>query len=112
MPFDKASYSSSKSTTINLKNTKDSFSSKWRRAQCKEMKYSVQNTTIVCILSSCNEVFSKILKKPSIVQKWMIPHMKAFRYFIDTKQFFFEKPNNQKQKAKKCHFSAPPTVGE
>jgi hypothetical protein len=38
--------------------------------------------------------------------------MKAFRYFIDTKQFFFEKPNNQKQKAKKCHFSAPPTVGE
>ena len=48
---------------------------------------------------SWNEVFSKILKKPSIVQKWMIPHMKAFSLFIDKKQnkFFFEKPNNKKQ---------------
>ena len=47
---------------------------------------------------SWNEVFSKILKKPSIVQKRMIPHMKAFSLFIDKKQNkIFEKPNNQKQ---------------
>jgi hypothetical protein len=30
---------------------------------------------------SSDEVFSKILKKPSIVQKKMIPHMKAFGLF-------------------------------
>jgi hypothetical protein len=35
---------------------------------------------------SSDEVFSKILKKPSIVQKKMIPHMKAFGLFNKMKQ--------------------------
>ena len=38
---------------------------------------------------SLDEVFSKILKKPSIVQKKMIPHMKAFGLFNKMKQIFF-----------------------
>ena len=33
-----------------------------------------------------DEVFSKILKKPSIVQKKMMPHMKAFGLFNKMKQ--------------------------
>ena len=40
---------------------------------------------------SSDEVFSKILKKPSIVQKKMIPHMKAFGLFDKVKQIFFRK---------------------
>jgi hypothetical protein len=35
---------------------------------------------------SLDEVFSKILKKPSIVQKKMIPHMKAFCIVSKMKQ--------------------------
>jgi hypothetical protein len=35
---------------------------------------------------SSDEVFSKILKKTSIVQKKMIPHMKAFGLFNKMKQ--------------------------
>ena len=35
---------------------------------------------------SSDEVFSKILKKPSIVRKKMIPHMKAFSLFNKMKQ--------------------------
>ena len=35
---------------------------------------------------SSDEVFSKILKKPSIVQKKQLPHMKAFSLAIDKKQ--------------------------
>jgi hypothetical protein len=35
---------------------------------------------------SSDEVFSKILKKPSIAQKEMIPHMKAFGLFNKMKQ--------------------------
>jgi hypothetical protein len=35
---------------------------------------------------SSDEVFSKILKKPFIVQKKMIPHMKAFGLFNKMKQ--------------------------
>ena len=38
---------------------------------------------------SSDEVFSKILKKPSIVQKKTIPHMKAFGLFHKTKHKFF-----------------------
>ena len=65
---------------------------------------------LVCILLWMDEVFFKILKKPFIVQKKMIPHMKAKVIFIGKKQkqFFFEKPNKQKQKNKtKCFFSRP-----
>ena len=39
---------------------------------------------------SSDEVFSKILKKPSIVQKKMIPHMKAFGLFNKMKQKKFK----------------------
>ena len=35
---------------------------------------------------SSDEVFSKILKKPSTVQKKMTPHMKAFGLFNKMKQ--------------------------
>ena len=35
---------------------------------------------------SSDEVFSKILKKPSIVQKKIMPHMKAFGLFNKMKQ--------------------------
>jgi hypothetical protein len=41
------------------------------------------------------------MKKPSIVQKQMLPHMKALVIFIEKKKI--EEPNNQK----KCHFQAP-----
>ena len=47
---------------------------------------------------SSDEVFSKILKKPSIVKKKMIPHMKAFGLFNKMKQnifFFFAKKNSK-----------------
>ena len=42
---------------------------------------------------SSDEVFSKILKKPSIVRKNMIPHMKAFGLFNKMKQKIFWKKN-------------------
>ena len=50
---------------------------------------------------STDEVFSKILKKPSIVhtEKKMIPHMKAFGLFNKM---------NQNGRPKKGHFPAPP----
>ena len=51
------------------------------------------------MLVAWNEVFSKILKKPSIVQKWMIPHMKAFSLFID-------KIQQKQQKQNKMSFSS------
>ena len=35
---------------------------------------------------SSDEIFSKIMKKPSIVQKKMIPHMKFFGLFNKMKQ--------------------------
>ena len=45
---------------------------------------------------SSDEVFSKILRKPSIVQKKMIPHMKAKVFFIGKKQKKkFEKKNSK-----------------
>ena len=57
-----------------------------------------------------DEVFSKILKTPSVVQKKMIPHMKAFGLFnIDEMIFFFEK-KNQNGRLKKSHFPAPPIL--
>ena len=40
---------------------------------------------------SSDEVFSKILKKPSIVQKKIIPHMKAEVIFIEKNIFCFMK---------------------
>ena len=46
---------------------------------------------------SSDEVFSKIQKKPSIVQKKMMPRMKAFGLF-------------DKMKQKKGHFPAPPIL--
>ena len=39
---------------------------------------------------SSDEVFSKILKKPSIVQKKTIPHMKGKVVFIGKKPFFLK----------------------
>jgi hypothetical protein len=57
---------------------------------------------------SSDEVFSKILKKPSIVHKKMIPHMKAFGLLIKMKQLFsifFEKKNS-KWPPKKRSFSS------
>ena len=41
----------------------------------------------------------------------MLPHMKAFGVFIERKQnnFFFEQPNNQKQK-QNVIFRAPPIL--
>ncbi len=52
---------------------------------------------------SSDEVFSKILKKPSIVQKKMIPHMKAFGLFNKMKQTNKKIPekNNSKWPPKK-----------
>jgi hypothetical protein len=46
---------------------------------------------------SLDEVFSKILKKPSIVQKKMIPHMKAFGLLNKMKQ---KKKNSEKKNSK------------
>ena len=56
---------------------------------------------------SSDEVFSKILKKPCIVQEKMIPHMKALGLFDKMKQkkTFFEK-RNQNGRLKKGHFPA------
>ena len=62
---------------------------------------------------SSDEVFSKILRKPSIVQKKMIPHMKAKVVFIGKKQkqIFFLKNTIQNGRLKKklifqlCQFS-------
>ena len=54
---------------------------------------------------SWNEVFSKILKKPSIVQKKMMPHMKAFGLFNKMKQKSSKWPPK-----KKGHFPAPPIL--
>ena len=60
---------------------------------------------------SSDEVFSKILKKLSIVQKTMIPHMKAFCLFNKMKQiFFFLKKKIQNGRLKKGHFPAPPIL--
>ena len=58
---------------------------------------------------SSDKAFCKTLKKPSIVQNFFLPHMKAFSLAIEKKQKknFFEKPNNQKPKIKnlnKSHF--------
>ena len=56
---------------------------------------------------SSDEVFSKILKKPSIVQKKMIPHMNDKVVFIGNKQFFFVLQKNSKWPTKKAPFPAP-----
>ena len=55
-----------------------------------------------------DEVFSKILKKPSIVQKNMIPHMKAFGLFDKMKKnfIFFLKKKIQNGRLKKRSFSS------
>ena len=54
---------------------------------------------------SSDEVFSKILKKPSTVQKKMIPHIKAFGLFNKMKQ-----KKNSKWPPKKCHLPALPIL--
>jgi hypothetical protein len=61
---------------------------------------------------SSDEVFSKILKKPSIVQKKMIPHMKGFGLYNKMKQkkIFFVKKKIQNGRLKKGHFPAPPIL--
>jgi hypothetical protein len=55
---------------------------------------------------SSDEVFSKILKKPSIVQKKMIPHMKAFGLFNKMKQKKNLKKKIQNGRLKKRSFSS------
>ena len=61
---------------------------------------------------SSDKTFFKILKKPSIVQKWMLTHMKA----IEKKQkiTFFKKPKTEDKKRPKhfqvCQFSTKPKV--
>ena len=47
---------------------------------------------------SSDEVFSKIMKKPSIVQKKLIPHMKAFGLFNKIKQKKIQKFKKKKFK--------------
>ena len=56
---------------------------------------------------SLDEVFSKILKKPSIVQ---IPHMKNKVDFHEMKLFFFFEKKIQNGPLKKGHFPAPPIL--
>ena len=41
------------------------------------------------VIISSDDVFSKILKKPFIVEKWMIPHMRGLIVFIEKQQKFF-----------------------
>ena len=53
---------------------------------------------------SLDEIFSKIQKKPSILQKWMIPHMNGLLVFIKMKQ------NSKWPTQKKSHFPAPPIL--
>ena len=55
---------------------------------------------------SLNEVFSKILKIPSIVQKKMIPHMKAFGLSNKMKQKKSKIKKNQNDRLKKRSFSS------
>ena len=50
---------------------------------------------------SSDEVFSKIMKKPSIVQKKLIPHMKAFGLFNKIKQKKIQKKKIQNGRLKK-----------
>ena len=59
-----------------------------------------------------DEVFSVILKKPSIVQKKMIPHMKAFGLFNKMKQKknFFWKKKFKMADSKKQRFSKSPIL--
>ena len=61
---------------------------------------------------SSDDVFINILKKPSIVQEQMIPHMKANVIFVGKKQKKkkFEKPNNQKPNTKKMSFSSSTNI--
>ena len=61
---------------------------------------------------SSDEVFSKILKKPSIVQKKMMPHMKSFCLFNkrSKKTFFFKKKIKSKWPPKKRSFSSSPIL--
>jgi hypothetical protein len=66
-----------------------------------------------CVHISSDELFSKILKKPLIVQKKIIPHMKAFGLFYKIKQYFLlflkKKIQNGRLK-KKGYFPAPPIL--
>ena len=63
---------------------------------------------------SWNELFFKILKKPSLMQKYEIPHMKAKLIFIEKKLkqnfFFFWKIQQPKTKNQKFHFPALPIL--
>ena len=62
---------------------------------------------------SSDEVFFNILKKPSIVQKKVMPHMKAFGLFDKMKQKKFQNGRLTKFKmaaSKKTHFPAPPIL--
>ena len=69
-----------------------------------------KNYAIYSRVHKCwNEVFFKILKKPSTVQKKTIPHMKTLADFHwEAKKMKTTK--NKYQKQKHCHFSTPTTV--
>ena len=58
---------------------------------------------------SSDEVFSKILKKPSIIQKKMMPYMKAFGLFNKMKKKKIQK-KIQNGWLKKAHFSKSPIL--
>ena len=51
----------------------------------------LSENTYSCVHINSDEVFSKILKKPSIVQKKMIPCNKTFGLFdkVKLKKYFF-----------------------
>ena len=65
------------------------------------------HTTYSRVHISLDSLFSKILKKPSIVQKKMIPHMKAKVFSLEKNEtifFFFEKKNSKWPTQKKLIF--------
>jgi hypothetical protein len=62
---------------------------------------------------SLDSFFSKILEKPSIVQKKMIPHIKGLDFFTEMKQKKIQNGRLRKFKmaaSKKPHFPAPPIL--
>ena len=75
--------------------------------RCKSTWYTVAGgvPNYSRVQKSWNEVFFKILKKPSIVQKKMIPHMNGLLVFLEVKQ-----KKIQMAASKNPHFPAPPIL--
>ena len=65
----------------------------------QKLKFSNKNNMVYSrVHNRWNEVFFKILKKPSIVQNKKLPHMKAFCPCIDI--FFLKNPITKNKKTK------------